>query len=114
MGEKARPICRPGSAAQPGWLDADARYIQEQFLSRAGARTGSDLREWLRSELLAAFRYVENPPSWIQSPEWPIGADGPLVFLGQLEIEKYFHDAAAAYVFHDPKSGECTTVVQVA
>lgn len=34
-------------------------------------------------------------------------------FLGQVEINNYFHDEAAAYVFHDPKSDGCETVIQV-
>lgn len=36
-----------------------------------------------------------------------------MVFLGQIEIENYFHDAAAAYVFHDPKTNDTDTVIQV-
>jgi hypothetical protein len=100
--------------AQPGWLNVDSKYLQEAFLSRAGGRTGKELLQWLRGELRRAFRCVGQPPEWIQNPEWPIGPNGPLVFLGQLEVRKYFHDVGAAYVFHDPKSGECTTVLQVA
>ena len=100
--------------AQPQWLSLESGYIQEQFLSRSGGRTGQVLSEWLRDELLQSFRYVGKPPRWIQSPEWPIGAEGPLVFIGQLKVEKYFHDVACAYVFHDPSSGQCETILQVA
>jgi hypothetical protein len=39
---------------------------------------------------------------------------GPLVFLGQIDIRNYFHDEAAAYVFHDPVTGVTETVIQVA
>lgn len=100
--------------AQPKWLDVDTKYLQEAFLNRSEGRTGQALRKWLHQELLSKFRYVSKPPEWIQSPQWPVGANGPLVFLGQVEIEKYFHDLAAAYVFHDLENGECTTVIQVA
>jgi hypothetical protein len=99
--------------AQPHWLDVDSRYVQDHILPDAGARTGDELREWLRAEFLERFRYVTEPPDWIHSPEWPIGENGPLVFLGQLDINHYFHDAATAYVFHDPVSGTCETVLQV-
>jgi hypothetical protein len=100
--------------AQPSWLSVDTMYLKEAFLARAGTRSGDELREWLHRELLRAFRYVGKPPEWIQSPEWPINANGPLVFLGQLAVEHYFHDVAVAYVFHDPAVNECTTVIQVA
>jgi hypothetical protein len=101
-------------SAQPKWLRVDASYVQEQFLSRAGQRSGRELRDWLRAELVKAFRYVAKPPKWIQSPAWPVGPNGPLVFLGQVEVDEYFHDVAAVYVFHDRATGECTTVMQVA
>ena len=101
-------------AAQPSWLSVDTKYLGTAFLARAEGRMGESLQAWLREELLRAFRFVNEPPDWIQNPEWPIGTAGPLVFLGQVSVEKYFHDIAAVYVFHDPSTGECTTVVQVA
>ena len=79
----------------------------------AGPRTGEDLKEWLHAELLKRFKYVSNPPEWIQNPHWPIHENGPMVFLGQVEVKGYFHDEAAVYVFHDPKSGACETIIQV-
>lgn len=99
--------------AQPSWLDVDLKYIQEKMLPDAGARSGTELRDWLQGEFRRRFRCVKKPPKWIQGPAWPIGANGPLVFLGQVEVKEYFHDSAAVYVFHDPATGACETVVQV-
>ncbi len=99
--------------AQPRWLHVDARYVSDQMIPAAEGRTGKELRAWLREDFLRRFRYAESPPSWIQSPDWPIGKNGPLVFLGQLEIKDYFHDLAAAYVFHDPTLGTTETIIQV-
>ena len=101
-------------AAQPKWLDVDTKWLQDEIVAKAGDRRGDALRAWLHEQLVARFRYVPGPPSWIQSPSWPIGPNGPLVFLGQIEVPNYFHDVAVAYVFHDPTSNECTTVIQVA
>ncbi len=101
-------------AAQPRWLDVDAKWLQENLVEHAGDRKGERLKRWLHDELLKRFRFVSNPPTWLQNPTWPIGTGGPLVFLGQLEVRNYFHDQAVVYVFHDPASGECTTVIQVA
>jgi hypothetical protein len=100
--------------AQPAWLRVDAKWLRDEVIAKSERRAGHALRQWLHDELLARFRYVSKPPKWIQSPDWPIGPNGPLVFLGQLRVQHYFHDEAAAYVFHDPVAGECRTLIQVA
>ena len=99
--------------AQPRWLDVRADWLKRNVMSAAEGRKGKVLRDWLRARLLELFKYREKPPKWIQSPNWPIGENGPLVFLGQIRIPHYFHDEAAAYLFHDPKTGGCETVIQV-
>jgi hypothetical protein len=99
--------------AQPAWLAVDSKYVADHILPGAAGRSGSELKQWLAAELTSRFRYINQPPTWIQSPDWPIGDNGPLVFLGQLEIKDYFHDDASAYVFHDQVTGCCETVVQV-
>lgn len=100
-------------SAQPAWLDADPSWLAA-LLEAAPEGATKERRQWLRRRILHMFRYVKSPPSWLQSPAWPVRDAGPLVFLGQFEIAEYFHDTAAAYVFHDPATGECVTVVQVA
>ena len=100
-------------SAQPRWLGVSIDWLKQNVLSAAGDRKKKELRDWLRQRLLELFKYRDKPPKWIQSPNWPIGENGPLVFLGQMRISNYFHDEAAAYVFHDPKTGRCETVIQV-
>ena len=102
-------------SAQPAWLDVDAALLQ-RLLAEAPpeATTPKGRREWLRGRLLEQFRCADRPPRWLQSPQWPVGEHGPLVFLGQLAVKDYFHDEAVVYVFHDPATGECCTVLQVA
>jgi hypothetical protein len=99
--------------AQPGWLDVPVDWLNQRVLSAAGNRKKKELRDWLRQRLVEMFKYRDKPPKWIQSPNWPINENGPLVFLGQMRIPNYFHDEAVAYVFHDPKTGRCETVIQV-
>jgi hypothetical protein len=81
-------------------------------MPEAAGRTGLELRMWLTEQLLEKYRYVSKPPEWVQDPCWPHGATGPLVFLGQLEVAGYFHDFGTVYVFHDPATGECQTIIQ--
>jgi hypothetical protein len=99
--------------ALPPWLGMCEEFAYRELLPRAGGRTGSALTRWLRTEFKARFRYVSSPPKWVQSPEWPIGTNGPLVFLGQVVVKEYFHDEGAVFVFHDQTSGEIQTVIQV-
>ena len=99
--------------AMPKWLDVDTGYLKKHILPAAGELKGAALKKWLKAELRARFKFDSKPPRWIQSPAWPIGDQGPFVFLGQVPVKNYFHDTAAAYVFHDPATGECETIVQV-
>jgi hypothetical protein len=99
--------------AQPGWLNVPDDWLKKNVLSAAERRKGKKLRDWLRARLLELFKYRVKPPKWIQCPDWPIGENGPLVFLGQIRIPDYFHDEAAAYLFHDPTTGRCETVIQI-
>lgn len=100
-------------SAYPPWLSPDTKYLQQYVLPSRSGREGDDLKQWLQDELSKRFRYMSSLPDWIQNPEWPISNGRPLVFLGQLDIEEYFHDIAAAYIFHDPVSGNCETIIQV-
>ncbi len=100
-------------SAQPRWLNADAKYIAT-VLSEAPPLPRAELKLWLKKRILELFRCRGGPPRWMQSPAWPMGASGPMVFLGQLAVPDYFHDDAAVYVFHDPATGECASIIQVA
>jgi hypothetical protein len=100
-------------SAQPKWLHVDAHFVCEHIVSQAGDRTGTDLKKWLRAEILKRFKYASRPPRWIQSPAWPIREGQPLVFLGQFAVHDYFHDEASVFVFHDPRTGVCDTIIQV-
>lgn len=99
-------------AAQPKWLDVDPGYVAA-LLENAPPHAGKGERtRWLRATLLELFRYAKKPPRWLQAPAWPIGPQGPLVFLGQLAVDGYFHDQAAVYVFHDAHNNECRSILQ--
>jgi len=100
-------------SAQPRWLDVPVDWLKQHVLSAAEGRKKKELRDWLRQKLLELFRYRDKPPKWIQSPNWPINENGPLVFLGQMRIPNYFHDEAVVYIFHDSKTNRCETVIQV-
>lgn len=99
--------------AQPRWLDIDSKHIAERYLPKLEGLTKESTIKKLQESLLKDFKCVNSQPKWIQSPAWPIVEGEPLIFLGQIEIEKYFHDTAAAYIFHNPKDDSIETVIQV-
>ena len=99
--------------AQPKWLDVRTAWLAAELLPHAEGRSGKALVTWLREQLLQRFRYLKRPPRWIQAAKWPIGPNGPLVFLGEVPVRDYFHDDGAVFVFHDPSTGRIETVTQV-
>lgn len=101
------------AVAQPKWLDLDAAYVQSIMNDAPATLSQGELKKWLQGRILELFRCAKKPPRWLQAPAWPIGERGPLVFLGQLAIPDYFHDEAIAYVFHDPVTKQCQTVLQM-
>lgn len=100
---------------QPKWLDVDTKYLKDHVICDANDRTGNDLKIWLKARLAELFRFNEKPPDWIQNPEWPITENGPMFFLGQVDLPncELFHDVAAVYVFIDRVSGTAKNVIQV-
>lgn len=99
--------------AQPKWLDLDSRYVEKEILSQAGDRTGNELLLWLKAEILKRFRYEKKPPKWCRNPEWPIGANGPLIFVGQFPLTEYTDNPSAVYVFFDHTKWTTETIVQI-
>ena len=99
-------------AAQPKWLDVDLAYVAALLDTAPQHAKKSERTQWLRAKLLELFRYAKKPPRWLQAPAWPIGPHGPLVFLGQLAVDGYFHDEAAVYVFHDARTNACRSILQ--
>src|SRR6185369_12750037 len=65
-------------SAQPAWLYVATDWLKKNVLAASEGRNGKELRDWLRARLLELFKYRGKPPKWIQSPNWPIGENGPL------------------------------------
>jgi len=102
------PLDVPSPPSTIGWDDIIG-YVYE-----AGDRKGGDLHVWLADEFHRRFRFLQQPPEWIQGPpHWPMVDNRPMVFLGQFDVNGYFHDAASVYVFHDGETGRYETMDQV-
>lgn len=93
--------------------------MEEFFVGQIASFDVSEgnLRQWIEPILRRSFRYASCPPRWVQNPQWAVGKNGPMLFLGQVDckpIEGVFHDDVSIYVFFDPGSGEQKTVMQIA
>lgn len=45
--------------------------------------------EWLKNRLKDCFKYVTEPPIWIEEePTWPFLNNEPMVFISQTELKK--------------------------
>ena len=85
--------------AQPKWLDLRGDYCQ-YLLKEAGNITGKELTSWLKKTISERFISISVPPKWLQSPNWPIENNQPLLFIGQHDISKIKHDHSQLYIFY--------------
>ena len=72
--------------------------------------TKSEEKKYCRKRQKELFRYEKNPPNWIQSSEWPIVNEKPMVFRKQLRnIED---EERMDFYFYDSDTGEERIVSQ--
>jgi hypothetical protein len=91
------------------------RHFVALVLEFRGLATPQDFSVWLDAHLVQEFQSIAQPPRWVQGAAWPLSAERPMVFVGQLEATNpAFPGLARAclYVFWTPTSGECFVVVQ--
>jgi hypothetical protein len=100
--------------AVPEYLDPPLEFMTEKVVPLDGDLSDAKKTKLIKERLKEYFKYVDKPPKWIQSPDWPIRDGKPLVFVGQLSIDapELFHDKGAAYLFFDPANGAFETVAQ--
>ena len=100
--------------ASPAWLSPPEAYTKTLV---AGFETLGGKKEKLafaKDKIAKDFRYLKNPPRWLQSPSWPFDGDAPLLFVGQLDASGLAHDTAQIYVFFNERDRRFQTLMQVA
>jgi hypothetical protein len=95
----------------PKWLEISDDYFQK-LVDASPYKSSKPREKWLKQELTRRFRYLNRPPRWLQSAEWPNCRGEPLTFIGQLDISAIKHDSAAAYVFLNEQSGDYLVLEQ--
>lgn len=88
---------------QPKYLDLDLRWL-ESYYSQFPQWNEPGRKKWLKERIKQDFQYLDKSPKWLQNPQWMIGDNGPLVFVGQLDLKDLYHDTSCLYIFIDPTS----------
>ena len=100
--------------AVPDYLDPPREFMTEKVVPTDDELSETKKTKIIKDRLKELFKYLDKPPKWIQSPDWPIRDGKPLIFIGQLSVDapELFHDRGAAYLFYDPGKGNFETVAQ--
>lgn len=89
--------------------------LLQQFDGKA-----EDLTVWLEKQIVHHFIALGDRPKWIQGPEWPFANGVPMLFAGQIDVQKQqgeltsglFHDDTSLYVFVGKKVPPVVVVQQ--
>ena len=73
--------------AVPEYLDPPLEFMTEKIVPLDSNLSDAQKTKVIKQRLKEYFKYVDKPPKWIQSPDWPIRDGKPLVFIGQLSID---------------------------
>ncbi len=86
-------------------------YIQEHIIPLFPADMGKTKRKQaIRAKIREEFRSEKGYPAWLQSSEWPLGADGkPTVYIGK---KKKHGGELVQFLFRDESNGETIVVEQ--
>ncbi len=74
----------------------DCPEITEELIRSLPLVKFSEKVKILKTKIKEIFRYDENPPEWIQEPDWQCRNGKPMIFRGQYDI-----DGGCRYVFYD-------------
>ena len=99
-------------SVQPKWLDIEASYFQPEI-----DFCGDDialLKRSIKEKINGEFLYLKKPPSWLQSPKWPIRNGKPLVFVGELDMSDATHDTSRAFIFFEKLTNSFEVISQTA
>lgn len=74
----------------------DCPEITEELIRSLPPVKFSEKVKILKTKIKEIFRYDDNPPEWIQEPDWQCRNGKPMIFRGQYDI-----DGGCRYIFYD-------------
>ncbi|KHT27165.1 hypothetical protein [Pectobacterium carotovorum] len=96
---------------KPSWVNISGDYLK--FLcDKFKEIKGRELESLLKCEINSSFNFLKKKPKWLQSPDWPVRNNFPLLFVGQIDISDLKGDASFLYVFFDNKKNQYINIEQ--
>lgn len=84
----------------PSYVDIDSDWFKKNILENCPFAVNTKERNvWIKDLVGTSFAYKNKPPKWLQNPEWPIGINGPLVFVEQSGNPDTIMEGSIKYVF---------------
>lgn len=99
--------------SSPDWLSLPEFYIEKIKDDIKGADT-KQARSIVKDVIKRDFVSLGKPPKWLQSPEWQFDDNQPMIFVGQLSLDKLKHDTSQIYIFINSKNEKVHSVIQTA
>ena len=86
----------------PLYIDIDNEWFQKNILEVCPFSINtSERKKWIKEKINNSYIYEKKPPEWLQGPEWPIGIDGPLIFVRQTDKPDSMINNSIKYFFID-------------
>ena len=82
-------------------VEAEA-FFHTLLLEYEGA--SNDLESWLDQQIPRYFHCLSEPPRWIQGAAWPFVQGQPMIFAGQIDLNKTEREKLSPTLFHDDTS----------
>ena len=109
--EKYAKIYKALLKTEPKWINIKINHYKELILEYQTNGT-KGIEKYIKNNITPNYKYINNPPHWLQSPNWPLSNGTPLVFVGQIDISKINHDTAQLYIFFDAKENVFKSIKQ--
>lgn len=101
------------SQIQSEWIDIEDEEFLNSIIKASPTNLSKDKRiKWCKNRILELFKYVNNPPEWLQNPEWPIVEGQPLIFIKQSHKVDDYTTNSIKYIFYNQNTKEEVVVEQ--
>lgn len=61
-------------------------HVSDQWFESFTVSERDSADDWIRSRLDSLFQCVNQPPTWVNEPDWPWNGDNPLIFITQYTV----------------------------
>ena len=101
------------SQAIPDWLRGQKMDIFINIFDNIGPNLTIDQRlKKLKQSICETFIFIDYPPKWLQTSEWPVVSGKPLIFCRQSQFpEDISHESNNIVYYFKNKEGDSTTEV---